>query len=406
MKFAGILLLLAGVDVWADAVENVNSRYTIESVELSGGNRSKLSTEMRDELDRLVGQKFDPEVSRQIAGRLRKQLRASDVTHRLEKGEKPDYVKLVFESHRKHRDSDAQVTKLAYHSRNGWTGALQSRARAGVLTAEFGIESDADELLERNAGFNVGASAGIGEHVQVRFTYEAFHQKWNAATVTALENDPAVPGIYRERFNYQPTVTIQLPGSLTVTAGMSFQEFQTQFPVARTEAANAAIGTLRYRGRWSGPGLSRQEMDTGYSLRAATNSLDSDFVYARHLWSAQYTYRYDEHALVIRALAGRISGIAPLFERFVLGNTSTLRGWNKFDVAPLGGSRSIHGSAEYRYDNLMVFYDAGSVWDRGETIVARHSVGGGIRSHNLAIGVGFPVNRDGVAPVYFIALYF
>ena len=34
-------------------------------------------------------------------------------------------------------------------------------------------------------------------------------------------------------------------------------------------------------------------------------------------------------------MAGVLTGTAPLFERFSLGNTTTLRGWNKYDLAPL-----------------------------------------------------------------------
>ena len=40
--------------------------------------------------------------------------------------------------------------------------------------------------------------------------------------------------------------------------------------------------------------------------------------------------------LLLRGLAGTISGRAPLFERFALGDTRTLRGWNKFDVDQWG----------------------------------------------------------------------
>ena len=56
-------------------------------------------------------------------------------------------------------------------------------------------------------------------------------------------------------------------------------------------------------------------------------------------------------------------GRAPLFERFVLGNASTLRGWNKFDLDPLGGDRAVHGSIDYRYRFVTVFYDTGVLWN-------------------------------------------
>ena len=85
-------------------------------------------------------------------------------------------------------------------------------------------------------------------------------------------------------------------------------------------------------------------------------------------------------------MAGFIAGRAPLFERFVLGTSSTLRGWNKFDVDPLGGDRMVHNTVEYHYRLFEAFYDTGAVWTQGQTAVARHSVGasprGRIRPRN------------------------
>ena len=44
-----------------------------------------------------------------------------------------------------------------------------------------------------------------------------------------------------------------------------------------------------------------------------------------------------------------INGRAPLDDRFVLGNTYYLRGWNKYEIDPLGGNRVVSNSVEYRY---------------------------------------------------------
>ena len=65
----------------------------------------------------------------------------------------------------------------------------------------------------------------------------------------------------------------------------------------------------------------------------------------------------------------RIAGRAPLFERFVLGNASTLRGWNKYELDPAGGNRMVHNSVEYRYGAFQAFYDTGAVWDRNDPAV-------------------------------------
>ena len=87
-------------------------------------------------------------------------------------------------------------------------------------------------------------------------------------------------------------------------------------------------------------------------------------------------YRYSQrHNTVIADVAfGGITGDAPLFERFTLGDSSTLRGWNKFDIAPAGGDRVFHSSLEYRY----------------------HAIGAVPRRR---LGVG-PQRRDAVPPVH------
>ena len=54
-----------------------------------------------------------------------------------------------------------------------------------------------------------------------------------------------------------------------------------------------------------------------------------------------------------------------VFSKLSPWNSLTLRGWNKFDVAPLGGSRLAYASLEYHYSCLAVYYDTGKVWDPG-----------------------------------------
>jgi outer membrane protein assembly factor BamA len=77
-----------------------------------------------------------------------------------------------------------------------------------------------------------------------------------------------------------------------------------------------------------------------------------------------------------------------------LGTSSTLRGWNKFDIAPAGGSRMVHNSIEYRYRILQIFYDSGAAWGRDEDPTLRHSVGAGLRYSIFSLALAFPL-RDG-----------
>jgi outer membrane protein assembly factor BamA len=64
-----------------------------------------------------------------------------------------------------------------------------------------------------------------------------------------------------------------------------------------------------------------------------------------------------------------------MFERFSIGSTVTARGFNKYDLAPLGATRMSHASVEVGVSAVRLFYDAGSVWDPGQPMVVRNSLG-------------------------------
>jgi hypothetical protein len=390
--------------------ENVNSKYRVESVQIADPIRKKVSRRLREEAESLVGQYFDPKAVADLARRIREQVHFK-VTHRVEKGGQPEYVKVLFEGQpRRWDEDDAKVTKLAYHQKQGWTGGLELGGDLGQNRFEFGLQSDGDRLIERYSGLNAGFSRPLGtDRVRVRFEFDALHQQWDPATQVAMMTQSDVPGIYRERFSMEPEIVILLAPGLSLSTGVSFQHFQTQFPAARFEAANAVGTTLRQQRHWGGSGSTAgHELDAGYSLRAATNLLDSDFVYVKHTGDVRYSVRSGRSTVILRAQGGTMSGRAPLFERYALGNTRTLRGWNKFDVDPLGGSRVAYASVEYRYRFICTYYDTGAVWDRNEDPDQKHAVG-----LVLALGrngpfltVGFPVRGESVYPIFMMAMNF
>ncbi len=141
------------------------------------------------------------------------------------------------------------------------------------------------------------------------------------------------------------------------------------------------INTLRYHQRWvPSSGDSTQELDAGYSLRAATTLLGSNLAYTRHVAHLKYNYSSRTQSVEVTMIAGAIYGQAPLFERFALGDSTLLRGWNKYDLDPLGGNRLAYGSVTYGYHIMRVFYDTGSVWDQGKSPEAKESAGIGVSS--------------------------
>jgi outer membrane protein assembly factor BamA len=173
------------------------------------------------------------------------------------------------------------------------------------------------------------------------------------------------------------------------------------------------VSTLRYHQRWAGSGDSTQQLDAGYSLRAATTLLASDLPYTRHLAHMKYNYSSRTQSVEVTVMAGAISGEAPLFERFSIGDSTLLRGWNKYDLDPLGGNRLAYGSVTYGYHVMRVFYDAGSVWDQGKSPEAKESAGVGISSGlgvlekgAFLLALAFPLREGHVTPVLIAGMNF
>jgi outer membrane protein assembly factor BamA len=81
-----------------------------------------------------------------------------------------------------------------------------------------------------------------------------------------------------------------------------------------------------------------------------------------------------------------------------------LRGWNKYEIDPLGGNRAISNSVEYHYGPLQAFYDAGAIWEEGQPIVARHSVGLGLRESVFSLAVAIPMRAGRVEPIFMMGI--
>jgi outer membrane protein assembly factor BamA len=193
---------------------------------------------------------------------------------------------------------------------------------------------------------------------------------------------------------------------------LSFEQLNG-IPGAQSESANALTNTLRYRQSWSGFGDSTQLVDAAYSLRTATALLGTDLAYTRHVARVKYNYASRKQSVEVTMIAGAIFGQAPLFERFALGDSTLLRGWNKYELDPLGGNRLAYGSVTYGYRMLRVFYDVGSVWDQGQSPEAKQSVGVGVSSGlgvlqkgAFLLALAFPLRHGAVTPVLIAGMNF
>jgi len=316
---------------------------------------------------------------------------------------------VVFEVAAKPTHFDVSVPKFLYANSLGWNGAVEGTLTVRHNGVTLGLVSDGDELAERFTGLRARyENSRLGtDRVRFRFEFDSFHEQWNSATRDQLALSPSAAestsGLYRTRQNLQPVVSFVIARPLTLSVGTSFQSFEDESPLARMEAANAFVTSLRYQERTEGA-VNQQGVDAGYNLRAGSRTLASDYTYARHHWDARYTFSHGRHQITDDLQAGLISGRAPLFEQFVLGNATFLRGWNKYEIDPWGGNRFVHNSVEYRYRLFQVFYDTGAVWQSGQAAIPRHSVGVGLRQSAFFLAIAVPVRDTRADPIFMVGM--
>lgn len=385
------LLLLPALTVLSlfawnqDEQPNVNSRYTVESVHLSGKRATRLSQTTRRELEQVVGQRLDHSLLDDIATRIKRELRVEKVAVRVAKGTQPERVTVEFTVEGGRRQNfDLEMPKGVFVSRQGWSGGVNATTSFAGNRVGFGVISDGDSQVERFAGLRASWERSLPEveRLKVRFDVETYHL-WNRQETASSH---FAPQLYRARENYQPSITYQVAEPLSVTAGISIGRLEASAGGITT--TTAVIGTVRFHKQ-----VKEGTVDTNYSVRAATSVLGSELAYTRHLWSMDYRTGHGPHAIAVAFTAGRVNGTAPVYENFVLGNSTTLRGYNKYDLDPLGGDRMVHSSVDYSYRKLQVFYDAGS-------IKLAHAYNSGARQ---SAGIGFGrAGRDG----FLIALAF
>jgi outer membrane protein assembly factor BamA len=405
--------------------DNVNSRYIVERVEIEGFDESKLNQSIRDDITKLVGEKLDQDRANQIQKRIEDELRPKySVNRRVAKGSDRERIVVVYEIKRVHLIPFLDSEHIVYHSKQNFSAIVGGGFGGDSVRFRFGLADDQEQLLERFAGFSLTFQARkiSTDRLGLALRYARYHDRWQPATVLADRN-----AIYRERSVFDPTMTFAFDTRLRLSAGISLSDLQMQYPAIHGENANAAVASLNFNNVWGSADKSKHSVQLSYGFRAGNHTLDSDFIYTRHVGEAEYVFSDNRQDLLLRFSGGTLAGSAPLFERFSLGNTSTLRGWNKFDIAPLGGNRMAHGTVQYgfqlwdghargRHYNIdtdtmafHVFYDAGVVGDRGLPMKLRHSVGFGIGDREPAgffMDLGFPIRSSHVVPMFMMGFRF
>lgn len=401
--------LFAGQALLRDAAEtNVNQRYLIESVSFAGLDlpqveESRLPPDLRDRLKALIGQRCDTAALETLAVEIRRQLHFREVTEHLSKGSGPDEVRVNFEVVRKDLGFEVSLPKFLYHSKQGLSGEVDASTRYKENSLMFSVVSNGDDLTERYSGIAARFQSDSVGSARVRgdVTFEDYHEQWNAMTLRAL--GPDGPQIYRARWNVAPDVSFQVMPFVTVSIGASFQHTESEIPGGPEADSNAATLDVRAKHEVETAGI-RHQIEGRYNLRVATKVLGSGYAYARHLASVRYTGKTGRHTIADELMVGSIMGDAPFFERFVLGSSSTLRGWDRYQIDPLGGSRVVHNEISYSYrvggGTVEAFYDSGALWQSDRAAQLRHSLGWGYTQGVFVITLAFPLRDGRLEPVF------
>ena len=417
-----VIFLVARISEDETLVSNINARYVIERVEISGIDEMKISQGLLDELQRLVGGRFDSAVADALADRLEAEQADYEVGRRLSKGSDPGALKVVFTFRRPESRRwihfPPSRSKLVYQQDLGWSGVWDIGI-GGAGNGQFSVglvRGNNDDLVEEYSGywFRFESREAATRRLGLRLELSKFTPKWRDETMGALDADLFLPRAYNRRVTVEPAVTFAISRQLRVTGGVSASELRPLDPSADAQHANTGFLTVGYDQTWR-PGYSsdrhpdapvRHKLEAAYQLRSGLAALDSDLSYRRHLGEVRYRYEQRRNAITALFSAGSITGAAPIFERFTLGDTAMLRGWNKYVVAPAGGTRMLYQSLEYRYRGFAYFVDAGSIWSPDNERKLRLSTGVGFHGDNAFLTFGVPLNGDDMGGKFSLGIRF
>ena len=143
-----ILMLLLPAGSLADDTQsegNVNERYVVESIAFSGMDLNRINKKLHDEAQKMVGEKYSEKSAHEFARKLQKQLGDYKVNVKVERGEKPDHIKVVFQiiKVRGEHSFDPKLPLVVYHSKQGISANLELPLSCGYNVFTFGLTSDA-----------------------------------------------------------------------------------------------------------------------------------------------------------------------------------------------------------------------------------------------------------------------
>ena len=394
-----------------DRDDNVNKRYIVEHADITGVPDAELTETLRDDLQALVGKRLDSGDADRLQERLERELPRYEISRRIQRGSEVGRIRLMYEARKIELPQWLRFEPLRsnalFHSEQGWGSYLDlGIGDRNIRFTPIVAIDNADDLVEEYSGWGLRfETRKLGtRRLGASLEWSWFEQDWRSATLETLVLQPEIPAPYETRSTITPLLKFAFTPDLSVAGGVSISELEPLVPPTGSQMANAAVASIGYDRRWKNGSDAAHHVQASFGVRAGTRDLESDLDYRRYLGQGSYRYDFGRHRVQATGIAGGITGDAPLFERFTLGDSTTLRGWDKYDIAPAGADRMFHSSIEYRYTGLALFLDVGSVWDAGTERRIRVSAGFGLHAGPAFLVVGFPLNTENLSAVVTMGL--
>lgn len=390
--------------------DNINGRYIVEDAELTGVADTEVTESLRDDLKTLAGKRLDSGDADRVQEHIERELPKYEISRRIQRGSERGRVRLVYEAHRKEVPAwlrfEPLRSNVIFHSDQGWGTYLDlGIGDRTIRVTPIAAIDNSDDRVEEYSGYGLRfETRKIGtRRLGASLEWSSFHSDWEPATLDAVARSPEIPQLYKTRSTMTSLLKFAVSPEVSVSAGVSVSELKPRVPAVDSQMANAAVVSIDYArrrdSRSDGP-----TTEASFGVRAGARNLESDLSYTRYLGQGSYRFDFGRHHLQAVGMAGGITGHAPLFERFTLGDSTTLRGWNKYDIAPAGADRVVYSSVEYRYTGLALFLDVGSLWDANTERRVRVSTGFGFHAGPTFLVVGFPLNTDNLTAIVALGL--
>ena len=335
-----------------DRDDNVNARYIVEQADITGVPDDELTQALRDDLQGLVGKRLDSDEADRLRGAPR--TRASPLrgvpAHPARERSWPHPARV-----RGQQEGAATMAALraapierVYHSEQGWGSYLDlGIGDRNIRFTPIVAIDNADDLVEEYSGCGLRfETRKLGtRRLGASLEWSWFDQDWRGATLDALAVQARDSRSVRHAIDDHAAAEVRLqPGPQRrrrrqhLGAGAARPRRPTHRWRTRRSPRSATTGDGR-----TAP-MRTHHVEASFGVRAGSRELESDLAYTRYLGQGSYRYDFGRHHVQATGMAGGITGHAPLFERFTLGDST--------DAARLGQVR--HRAGRRRPDGLLV----------------------------------------------------